>query len=153
MIDLLPDLTGRPDWVVIVVLALLVAGTIGVKWIGRKALDGDGQGEEDEPGTERPAPLPSAHQASFGSDVQTTLVLTKALDLLASEAVESQGARAEADRLRAELVACSEARAKAEAECERVALDLRAAQADLERCNEECLQIARRALERGGEPQ
>lgn len=150
MLDLLPDLSGQPAWVVVVVMALFVAGTIGVKWVGRNARAVDADEEDQE--ADRPA-VPSAgngHAALPGSDAQTTLVLTKALDLLANEAVESQGARAEADRLRSQLIACSEKLLACSAERDRVAQNLVTAQADLEQCNRECRKLALRALELGG---
>lgn len=137
MLDLLPDLSGQPAWVVVVVVALLVAGTIGAKWVGRNARDPE---SDEDLEADRPE-LPSAQP---GTDAHTTLVLTKALDLLANEASESQGARAEAERLRAELLACSEHR-------DRIARDLLKAQADLEQCNLECRKLAMKALERGGD--
>jgi hypothetical protein len=143
MLDLLPDLSGQPAWVVIVVVALFVAGTVGVKWVGRnvRAGIGDEDAEADRPGG---PPLDHAHPALSASDAHTTLAITKALDLLANEAVESQGARAEVERLRAELIACS-------AERDRVARNLAKAQADLEQCNRECRKLAMRALERRGD--
>lgn len=141
MLDLLPDLSGQPAWVVVVVVALLVAGTIGAKWVGRNARDADEDAEGDRPAL--PPALPE-HVPHPGTDAHTTLVLTKALDLLANEANESQEARAEAERLRSELLACSEHR-------DRIARDLLKAQADLEQCNLECRKLAMRALERGGD--
>lgn len=142
MLDLLPDLSGKPDWVVVVVVALLVVGSIGVKLAGRNVRDGD---EEEDAEPDRPSlPAGQQHPPAHGSDAHTTLVLTKALDLLANEANESQGARADAERLRAELLACS-------AERDRIARDLSKAQADLEQCNRECRRLAMRALERGGD--
>lgn len=133
MLDLLPDLTGKPDWVVIVVIALVVLGSVGVKWVGTRnrredAEDDEGQ-EADRPGI-----------SSSGSDTQTTLALTRALDLLADEATESRGSRAEAERLRADLLACSRER-------DQFALNLEKAQADLEKCNRECRKLAMRVLE------
>lgn len=144
MLDLLPDMSGQPGWVVIVVVALFVAGTIGVRWVsirGGRSVDAleEGDQEGDRPGGDAPQ-----HATGGASDAQTTMVLTKALDLLANEAVESQGARAEADRLRDELLACS-------AERDRIARTLEKAQADLEQCNLECRRLAMRALERGGD--
>lgn len=135
MIDLLPDLSGQPGWVVVVVVALLVAGTVGVRWVAART----GQADEEEDATEgdRPA-LPAG-----GSDAHTALVLTKALDLLANEAAESQGARAEADQLRDELLTCSTER-------DRLAQVATTAQAELEKCNRECRKLAMRALEMGG---
>jgi len=136
MIDLLPDLAGRPDWVAVVVFALAVAGTIGVRWVTSR--NGRSQDEDDQE-TDREG-LPS----SQGSDVHTTAAITKALDLLANEAVESQGARAEAERLRADLLACS-------AERDRLAQNLTSAQAELDQCNRECRRLAMRALEKRGD--
>lgn len=146
MLDLLPDLSGQPAWVVVVVVALMAVGSIGVKWVGARIGRDDGDADEDAEG-DRPAPTSGRHEQAVmvGSDAQTTLVLTKALDLLANEAVESQGARAEADRLRAELLACS-------AERDRVARKLTSAQAELEQCNRECRRLAMRALEREVDP-
>lgn len=143
MFDLLPDLSGQPAWVVVVVTLLLVAGTVGVKWIGRNAREGDEEGEGDQEG-DRPLSATPNQTAITGSDAHTTHVLTKALDLLANEAVESQGARAEADRLRTELLACS-------AERDRVAANLARTQAELEQCNLACRRLAMRALEQGGD--
>lgn len=142
MLDLLPDLSGQPAWVVIVVVALLMVGTVGAKWAGRGARDGQ---EEDDQEPDRSAlpPAGHGHTAMSPSDAHTTAVLTKALDLLANEAAESQGARVEVDRLRAELVACSTER-------DRIARDFTKVQADLEQCNRECRRLAMRALERGG---
>lgn len=137
MLDLLPDLSGQPGWVVVVVFGLLVIGTVGTKWVSRNARDD----EQDDVETDRPAP-PGLQ--SHSDDVHTALAITKALDLLANEAVESQGARAEVDRLRTQLLECS-------AERERFARDLAKAQADLEQCNRECRRLAMRALERGGD--
>lgn len=138
MLDLIPDLTGRPDWVLIVVVLLLVAGTVGTRLIGRRAggADGDEEGQEED----RPDALPQGQ----GGDAQTALVLTKALDLLAAEAVESRETRVEFERMRTELLECS-------AERDRVAQVAAKAQADLERCNQECRRLALRAIERGGD--
>lgn len=144
MLDLLPDMSGQPGWVVIVVVALFVAGTIGVRWVSVRAGRSDEALEEGDQEGDRPAPHSPEHAAVAVSDAQTTLVLTKALDLLANEAVESQGARAEAEQLRRELLACS-------AERDRIARSLEKAHADLEQCNLECRRLAMRALERGGD--
>lgn len=138
MLDLLPDLSGQPAWVVVVVVALMVVGSVGMKWVSVRARADDGDEEDAEPA--RPA---STSPVPTPSDAQTTHVLTKALDLLANEAVESQGARAEVDRLRRELLECS-------AERDRVAHRLAEAQADLEQCDQRCRRLAMRALEREG---
>jgi hypothetical protein len=142
--DLLPDLTGRPDWVVIVAIALLVVGMVALRWVSRNAgasIEDDEDQEGDRP--DQP-PGPRHAQVTPGEDASTALVLTKALDLLAKEAVESQGARADADAFRAQLLACS-------AERDRIAVTLAKAQAELEQCNRECRRLAMRALERGGD--
>lgn len=142
MLELLPDMSGQPWWVVVIVVSLLVAGSIGTRWVGARA-GRSGEQEEDAEG-DRPA-LPGGQHAAASSDTsQTTAVLTKALDLLASEAAESQDARAEVGRLRDELLRCS-------AERDRVARAAEKAQADLEQCNRECRRLAMRALERGGD--
>jgi len=140
MRDLLPDLTGRSDWVVIVVVALLVAGAVGLKWVARNSREVDTQDDEDG---DRP-PIDVERAGLPASDGHTALVLTKALDLLAAEAVESQGARAEVDQLRERLQAC-------QAEHDRVAQNFVKAQADLEQCNQTCRKLAMRALELGGD--
>lgn len=140
MLDFLPDLSGQPAWVVIVVVTLLVIGSVGSKWItrgGREIEEGGEDGQEED--------RPALHAPSPGSDAQTTLVLTKALDLLANEAVESRDSRAEAERLRDELLTCSRER-------DRVARQLADVQADLEKCNADCRALALRALEREGNP-
>jgi hypothetical protein len=126
MFDLLPDLSGQPAWVVVVVTLLLVAGTVGVKWIGRNAREGDEEGEGDQEG-DRPLSGTPNQAAIAGSDAHTTHVLTKALDLLANE-----------------LLACS-------AERDRVAANLARTQAELEQCNLACRRLAMRALEQGGD--
>lgn len=143
MLDLLPDLTGQPAWVVVVVVALMVAGMIGTKWVARNAREVDGE-EEEEPDGDRPALPSGGFHSSGGGDANTTLAITKALDLLANEAVESQGARAEVDRLREELLACSRER-------DRIAGERDRAQAELDQCNRQCRELAMRALERRGD--
>lgn len=142
MLELLPDMSGQPWWVVVIVVFLLVAGSVGTRWVGARAGRPDGEDEVDAEG-DRPA-LPSGQHAALDSDSQTTAVLTKALDLLASEAAESQDARAEVGRLREQLLTCS-------AERDRIARVAEKAQADLEQCNLECRRLAMRALERGGD--
>ena len=143
MLELLPDMSGQPWWVVVIVVSLLVAGSIGTRWVGARA-GRSGEQEEDDAEGDRPA-RPGGQHAAVSSDTsQTTAVLTKALDLLASEAAESQDARAEVGRLRDELLRCS-------AEHDRVARAAEKAQADLEQCNRECRRLAMRALERGGD--
>lgn len=137
MLDLLPDLTGRPDWVVLVAIALAIGGWVAAKWIVRRS------GDEDEEGAEGDRPAGGAHRVPASPDDPTTQVLTKALDLLAREAVESQEARDENGKLRADLIACSTER-------DQLAQAVDKAHADLEQCNRECRRLAMRALEQGG---
>lgn len=137
MFDLMPNLEGQPEWVVVVVVALFVIGSIGVKWVGRNAREVD-SGEDGQEG-DRPA-LPAAP----GGDAQITLAVTKALDLLANEAVESQEARSERDQLRTALLGCATER-------DRIAADLDRVQSELEKCNSECRRLVLRALEHRGD--
>lgn len=92
-----PDITGQPAWVVIVVMVLVVAATLGVAFLAylgarRKSAT---QGETEQ------ATLPS------GGENPTVLVMQAALDHLARvadrEAAESEEARKEAAALRTRL--------------------------------------------------
>jgi len=138
MLEFLPDMSGQPPWVVIVVAVLLVAGTVGSRLIGRGRGGTEAEGEAEG---DRPALPPGQHRAA--DDTSTTTVLTKALDLLAREAVESQEARDENNSLRRQLLECGSER-------DRIAARLTAMQAELEQCDERCRRLARRAMELGG---
>lgn len=95
----LPDLTGQPPWVVVVVTLLMVAGWVGVRWITRER---DPAGElEAEQSETRPLPLegvPSAQVAP--ADSHATAVIMRALELLHHEAEESRDGREDAERWR-----------------------------------------------------
>jgi hypothetical protein len=89
-----PDITGQPAWVVIVIMFLTVSATLGVAFLTtrRKSVNQE-EGEQ--------ATLPS------GETSPTVLVMHAALDHLARvadrEAAESEEARKEAAALRTRL--------------------------------------------------
>lgn len=94
----LPDLTGQPPWVVVVVTLLFVAGWVGTRWVAR-GRDRIAEAEED---AEEPRPLPPEGVASAltAPEHHATTVIMRALDLLREEAEESRDGREEAARWR-----------------------------------------------------
>jgi uncharacterized protein (DUF3084 family) len=88
-----PDITGQPPWVVIILAALGLAGTIGVAWLAsrnRKSATRDDDG-----------------QATMAPSQDLLGMLQKAMDHLAAtaerESAESDQAREEAASMRREL--------------------------------------------------
>lgn len=97
----LPDLSGQPPWVVVVVTLLFVLGWVGTRWVARGR-------EPDEELTEdarETRPLPSEGVASAlpaPAEHQATAVIMRALELLHAEAEESRDGREDAARWRAQ---------------------------------------------------
>ena len=157
LLDLLPDLSGQPPWVVIVVMVLAISGTLGLALIRRGRLGGDDeQGEEELDGARPPAVegVPSSSVA-VQSDMHTTMVIKQALDHLARvadrEAQESEQARADTDRERREVRRLQDELLRCDRDRERLTAEAFETRAQLERCNAECRMLARRALGQGGD--
>jgi hypothetical protein len=93
----LPDLTGQPTWVVIVVSALFAAAWVGSRWVTRGR---DAEGEEDEPASvTRPLPPEGVTSAlAVPAEHQATAVIMRTLELLHQEAQESRDGREDAAR-------------------------------------------------------
>lgn len=89
-----PDITGQPAWVVIVIMFLTVSGALGVAFLTTRRKSANQEAAEQ-------ATLPS------GETSPTVLVMHAALDHLARvadrEAAESEEARKEAAALRTQL--------------------------------------------------
>lgn len=146
-LEFLPDLSGQPWWVLVLVVVLFVAGSVGTTYIRHRSPGGQQEaveGENDDGA--RPEGGAPAHAALTGPDPHATLVIKQALDLLASEAVESNAARAEAGRLQQQLVDCNRQREEAEDSLARSERETQRLRAELEACNAECRKLARKAL-------
>lgn len=146
----LPDLSGQPAWVVIVVFSLFTVGTLGIAWMrrGSRLLPG-GEGDAEELDGARPNAIDGVSSPSVAHDVHAAQLVKQALDQLAAEASESREARAETAFARREAE-------QARREAEQMRRDLNACieerqrlSAALERCDAECARLARRALGRG----
>ena|SRR5690349_697604 len=99
----LPDMSGQPPWVVLVVMVLFIAGWVGTRWVDRgrhrdRELDEDDDSARPLPGEGVPSGLavPAEHHA--------TGVIMRALELLHQEAEESREGREEAARWRDEAL-------------------------------------------------
>jgi hypothetical protein len=95
----LPDLTGQPPWVVVVVTVLMVAGWVGARWLTRER-DPDGELDADSDEARPLAAEGVASPAAVPVDHHATAVIMRALELLHHEAEESRDGREEADRWR-----------------------------------------------------
>lgn len=131
----MPDVTGQPTWVVVVLAALTLIGTVSVAWItarARKSATQDG-GEQ--------ATL------SEGGQADTSVVIAQAaLEHLARiadrEAAESDEARKETATLRATLERTLGQLFEAQRRAER-------AEADLIACRAHAELLSRQAMRRG----
>lgn len=146
--DFLQHLSGQPVWVMIVIAVLSTVGTVGTAWLTRgtdRSRREVGADEQDRPQLDN-APPPALSSAA---DAHTTLIITKALDLLANEAVESQEARRETERLRSQLGENEQLRAElttCDGDRSRLAAELARVRAELDACNLECRRLALKAL-------
>lgn len=152
----IPDLSGQPPWVVITVMALFFAGSIGLAWVRRRTPGGDDQALEDgQVANARPPSVEGvpSHATPNGHVDSTALVIKQALDHLAQtaerEANESQEARAESARYRAEVERLRQELIQCDRDRERAVVALESAQLRLARCNDRCKKLAQEALERG----
>lgn len=141
MLDLLPDLSGQPPWVTLLVVLLFVTGTLGGAWIRRGTPNAELEERDDGA---RPRGEAGQQPSLSGPDLHTAQVLKQALDLLASEASESSAARTENSELRAQLLAC-------DAERNRLTRELGVAHSELAACTAECHRLARKALGQEGD--
>lgn len=137
----LPDLTGQPAWVVVVVVALFTAGTLGTAWLRRR--DG-GEPEPEDDATARPVESGAVPSLPSAPHDGATLAIQKALDHLAAEAAESREARAETAALRRELEAMREELAQRTRQRD-------AAQELLVRCEARAELLTQQAQDRRGE--
>ncbi len=141
--QVLPDLTGQPSWVYVVVSALVIAGTLGLAWIKR----GSRTADPEDPAAGRPVDAQAVPSITAGG-LDATQVIQVSLEHLARvaerEALESREARAETAALRRELVECG---------TELTAATRRAELAELElsRCQEHARVLGRQAFEKGAE--
>jgi hypothetical protein len=147
LLEFLPDLSGQPWWVLVLVVILFVSGSVGTAWIRHRPSARKtelAEGEEDDGA--RPGGDEGAPPALTRGDPHATLVIKQALDLLASEAGESSAARAESEALRLQLVECSRQREEAERRLELSESETRQLRNRLDACNAECRKLARKAL-------
>jgi hypothetical protein len=145
----LPDLTGQPGWVYVVVVGLTTLGSAGLALIKR----GEKTRTTENPAIERPATAQAVPSPSAASPANATLVIQGALEHLARvaerEALESKEARAETTvsraetaELRKDLLACGTALTAALRRAE-------AAEQELTRCRAQAELLGRQAYEKG----
>lgn len=94
----LPDLSGQPPWVVVVVSLLFVAGWVGTRWAAR-GRDRIVEAEEDAEES-RPLTTEGVASALTAPEHHATAVIMRALELLHEEAEESRDGREEAAQWR-----------------------------------------------------
>lgn len=132
----MPDVTGQPPWVVIVLASLTLISTVAVAIISSRSRKSATQDDEGQ----------ATLTESGGGQDPSVMVLTAALDHLARvaerEAAESDEARRETATLRAQLEQTMgqlhEARRRADQ-----------AEASLEACREHARLLSQQALRRG----
>lgn len=145
----LPDLTGQPGWVYIVVVGLTTLGTLGLAWIKR----GDKARQSEDTTTPRPVDAQAVPSLPGATPPDATLVIQGALEHLARvaerEALESKEARAETSvsraetaDLRRELLVCGTELTTALRRAE-------AAEAELARCRMQADVLSRQAFRKG----
>jgi uncharacterized membrane protein len=138
----LPDLTGQPGWVYIVVVALTTFGTLGLAWIKR----GERARAAEDPTTPRPVDAKAVPSLPGATPPDATLVIQGALEHLAHvaerEALESREARSETADLRRELLVCGTELTTALRRAE-------AAEAELVRCRVQAELLSRQAFRKG----
>ena len=136
----LPNLEGQPGWVIIVVVALVVFGGLGVAWLRREARDDDedDDGPQDSPRLDGPPATVSLPAGANALDL-----VKDSLGVLATQAAahkaDADRAEEEARGLAKELAAC--ARDKAVLQAQMDALSER--HADLQRRYQACLERGR----------
>jgi hypothetical protein len=129
----LPNLEGQPGWVIIVVVALVAIGSIGVAYVRREAKRDDDDPQESPPLEGEPA------RVGLPAGANALDLVKDSMGVLATQAAahkaDADRAEEEARELARELASC--ARDKAVLEAQMAALAER--HADLQRRYEACL--------------
>lgn len=129
----LPNLDGQPGWVIIVVVALVAFGSVGVAYLRREA-----KKDADEP-QDSPQVEATPATVSLPAGANALDLVKDSMGVLAAQAAahksDADRAEEEARNLARELAAC--ARDKAVLEAQMIALEDR--HQDLQRRYEACL--------------
>lgn len=146
----LPDLTGQPSWVVVVVIALVTAGSVGLAWIKRGE-----RPKTEEPAAARPVDAQAVPSVSGTPPSDATQVIQSALEHLAAvaarEALESKEARAETTVSRAETAELRRDLLTCGTELNKALRRAESAEAELTRCRAQAELLGRQAFQRGAE--
>lgn len=129
----IPNLEGQPGWVVVIVFALVVIGTLGTLWLKARVPHGEKPSVPELPDPPPALPLPR----DTGENVTALQLVNFALNHLAEtarrEAQQGEEAEHKVEELRRQLE-----------ECKR---ELQIVQRRLEQCQENAHHLAQRAYE------